>query len=197
MTTELPTMPPGAVTSMDLLGAHQLINQTSGNVEYYTPAEIIEAAWRTLGVIDLDPASSVLANERVKATRIYTEADDGLAQEWNGNVWMNHPFGRIQNPKWIAKIEAEYRTGRMLEACCITFACTSEQWFQPLLRRPQCYLSPRTNYLLPDGGVLRGVTKGSVVTYYGNHTERFATAFSTLGVVKVTYAPNSDYQTPV
>ena len=164
--------------------AHQHINQTSGDVEYYTPPAIIEAAYLVLGTIDLDPASSEAANERVKAIRIFTDADDGLSQEWIGKVWMNHPFGKKQNSKWIAKLEEEYRAGRVTEACCITYACTSEKWFQPLLQRPQCFLCPRTNYLLPNGSVKKGVTKGSVVTYFGENVAGFAEAFASLGVVK-------------
>lgn len=165
----------------------QLINQTSGIVEYYTPSPIIEAAWRTLGVIDLDPASSEAANLRVGAKKFFTEREDGLKQAWHGNVWLNHPFGRVQNPQWITKLETEF-AAFMTACCCITFACTSEKWFQPLLKRPQCFLSPRTNYFLPDGSLLRGVTKGSVVTYYGPNVGRFATEFSHLGTVKTAIA---------
>jgi len=168
-----------------IAAAHQLINQTSGIVEYYTPPHIIAAARRVLGVIDLDPASSTKANERVRAYQIFTEADDGLTKEWHGRVWMNHPFGLVQNPLWVQKLEREYLSGRTIEACCIAYACTSEKWFQPLLRRPQCFLSPRTNYLLPDGTVKKGVSKGSVVTYYGSDVEKFAREFGSLGVVKV------------
>jgi len=43
--------------------SHQLINQDSKKVEYYTPVEIIEAARRVLGEIDLDPASSIAAKK--------------------------------------------------------------------------------------------------------------------------------------
>lgn len=191
--------------------AHQLINQTSGEVEYYTPVEIIEAARRVMGVFDLDPASSAQANKIVKAIQFFTEADDGLKWNWHGRVWMNHPFhagwsacdencqrktcekrGYVyrdipSNQDWVNKIEAEYALGRIIEACCITFASTSEKWFQPLLKHPQCFLHPRTNYLLPDGSTLKGVSKGSVVTYYGNDVDRFAAEFSSLGVVKVAH----------
>ena len=97
---------------------------------------------------------------------------------------MNHPFGRGSNAAWINKLESEFACGNVIEACCITYACTSEVWFQPLLRRPQCFLSPRTNYLLPDGTVFRGVTKGSVVTYFGTRSNAFTDAFQDLGVVK-------------
>ena len=165
--------------------AHKQINQTSGDVEYYTPPAIIAAATLVLGTIDLDPASSETANERVQAVRIFTEADDGLNREWAGKVWMNHPFGKAQNPKWIKKLEEEFESGRVTEACCITYACTSEKWFQPLLQRPQCFLSPRTNYYLPDGSLKKGVTKGSVVTYFGENVSRFREAFASLGVVKI------------
>lgn len=162
-----------------------LINQTSGKVEYYTPPRIIEAARRTMGRIDLDPASSLKANETVKAQHIFTAADNGLDQQWFGNVWMNHPFGREHNPLWIAKLVSEYEGGNVQQACCITYACTSEQWFQPLLQFPICFLARRTNYLLSDGTVKRGVTKGSSVAYMGPHVERFICEFSSMGRVLV------------
>lgn len=165
--------------------AATLINQDSGDVEYYTPPEIVEAARRVMGVIDLDPFSSNEANERVKATHFFTPLSNGLIQPWFGNVWMNHPFSRQMNQLCVNKIENEFAEQRMKQGCCITFAATSEKWFQPLLRRLQCFLSPRTNYYLPDGTVKRGVTKGSVVTYYGKDSQLFAEEFKKLGVVKV------------
>lgn len=170
-----------------MTSSHQLINQDSGDVEYYTPPEIVEAARRTMGGIDLDPASSETANLRVKAARIFTQADDGLSQPWEGRVWVNHPFGRTTNAPWILKMDSEYKRGGVQHMCCITFAATSERWFQPLARQPQCFLSPRTNYFLPDGSLKRGVTKGSVVTYFGPDIAAFAREFGVLGVVKVPY----------
>lgn len=163
----------------------QLINATSGCVDYFTPLEIIEAARLTMGGIDLDPASSPEANRRVRAETFYGEIMDGLSMVWRGRAWMNHPFGRRENPLWINKLEREFTAGHVTQACCITFACTSEKWFQPLLKRTQCFLSPRTNYLLPDGSVLKGVTKGSVVTYFGANVAGFARAFRGLGTIKI------------
>lgn len=187
--------------------AHQFINQSSGDVEYYTPVEIIEAARRVMGGIDLDPASSAKANEIVKATRFFTVSDDGLSQPWRDRVWLNHPFGRAEagcglncgrdhehhgyelygNAAWINYLENSYFHGPTIQACCITFASTSEAWFQPLMKRPQCYLTPCTNYRLADGSTLKGVSKGSVVTCYGNNVERFAQEYSPFGAIKVKY----------
>lgn len=165
-----------------------MINQTSGEQEYYTPPHIVDAARKVLGgSISLDPATSIRANEIVGAERIFTRESDGLSREWFGTVWMNHPFGKTENPLWIQKFLEEYRSGRMQAGCCITFACTSERWFRPLLEFAQCFLSPRTNYLLPDGSVKKGVTKGSVVTYVGPDFERFACVFAAHGVPKFTW----------
>lgn len=172
------------------LASHQLINQTSGDVEYYTPQPIIEAARKTLGYIQLDPASSRAANERVKAVLFFTDQTDGLARYWGtpsspSTVWLNHPFSRKTNARWVNHLIEEYTSRRVSAACCITFAATSEAWFQPLLHFPQCFLCPRVNYVLPDGSVKKGVTKGSVVTYLGPDWPAFCAAFSGFGVIKV------------
>ena len=172
--------------------SHRHINATSGAVEYYTPLEIIESARSVLGRIDLDPFSSEAANLRVKADRFYTIKEDGLKQEWVGRFWMNHPFGKGMNRPCIEKVELEHRMGRAVEGMCITYAATSEKWFRPLLNRPQCYLTPRTNYFLPDGTLKTGVTKGSVVTYFGRNVSKFAHEFSSHGIVKVNFQPNNE-----
>lgn len=162
-----------------------LINQTSGKTEWYTPAPIVEAARRTMGGIDLDPASSAKANETVRASCYFTRADDGLSQQWFGRVWMNHPFGAESNGPWIAKLVEEYKAKRVSQACCIGLSSTSERWFQPLFDFPICFLSPRTNYLEPDGRVARGVTRGSAVAYLGPNVAGFIEAFGGLGRVMV------------
>lgn len=167
------------------MNAAQLINQDSGDTEKYTPLEIVEAAREVMGDIDLDPASSKIANHGVRASSIFTIHDDGLSQRWFGRIWMNHPFQKGRNHLWINKLIAEYESGSVTEACCITFASTSEGWFQPLLERPQCFFRKRVNYLWPDGTVQKGVTKGSVVTYLGDNADRFRMVFRRFGVVKV------------
>jgi hypothetical protein len=157
-----------------------LINQDSGNTEWYTPFEIVNAARVAMDGIDLDPASCLVANEIVKATRIFTIDDNGLSCDWRGRVWMNHPFGR-NNAKWVAKLVGEYESGRVEQACCITFASTSEKWFKPLLDYPQCYLHGRTKYV--GGG--DSPPKGSVVTYMGPNVVGFWQEFKGLGTVKI------------
>lgn len=185
--------------------SHQLINQSSSEVEYYTDPRILEAARRVMGFISLDPASSESANKHVKADAWFGPEDRSLERGWNGPLWMNHPFGRPEpacepgcskshvhhsieyfgNAAWINRLVQSFTDQTVNEACCITYACTSEKWFQPLMPYPQCFLSPRTNYYLPDGTIKKGVTKGSVVTYMGSRATRFARIFRPFGYVKV------------
>ena len=164
---------------------HQLINQDSGKTEWYSPSEIIEAARKTLGVIDLDPFSCEVANRTVRADTYFTQADDGFAKDWFGNVWVNHPFSRENNKRITEKVIHEYSNG--CNIVMISFAATSEKWFQPLLDYPQCYLHGRTNYYDPDGNKVKGVTKGSVITYLGSDLVSFARYFQEFGTIKVKY----------
>lgn len=181
------TSPAGLPASAPPVASHNLINQDSGNYEWYTPEFVVNAARIAVGgAFDLDPASSDLANKRVKAGQIFTESDNGLLSPWFGRVWVNHPFSRVNNPLWVDRMVDQYQSGAVTALCCITFAATSERWFRPLLAFPQCYLYGRTNYLLPDGTKKRGVTKGSVVTYMGPNLIGFAAAFQGLGAIKVT-----------
>lgn len=61
--------------------------------EHPTPIAIVRAARRTLGHINLDPASTPQFNETVRAARIYTAEDDGLARIWSGRTFVNPPGG--------------------------------------------------------------------------------------------------------
>jgi hypothetical protein len=170
------------------MNAAQLINQSSSEVEWYTPKWIIEAAREVMDGIALDPASSDAANKIVGASRYFTKEENGLRRMWCAeSVWVNWPFGRVGNPIWVQKIEREYVSCRSGQICCICYACTSEAWFQPLAVFPQCFLTPRTNYLLPNGKKKPGVTKGSVVTYLGPRVKEFAEMFRRYGVIKVSY----------
>jgi len=193
----------------------KLLLQDSGDFEYYTDPLITEAARDVMGSIDLDPASSLAANQHVRASNIFTIGDDGLTQKWFGNVWMNHPFSKGEkacpedeskctkkvcrergyhihvdmpsNADWINKLVSEYKNGNVKQSINICFAATSEGWFRPLHKFPQCYLVPRTNYYLPNGEKKSGVTKGSVVTYMGQNVEKFCEVFSQFGEVKLPY----------
>ena len=189
------------------------LTQDSGEVEMYTPYFITLAAQRTMGGIDLDPASCQEANHIVHAKKFYTKEDNGFILPWSGRVWLNHPFGKgwtactdkcikstcvkkghmyediPGNEEWINKLLNEHTFGDVTESCNICFASTSEKWFQPLMYYPQCYLTPRTNYIKPGGKKTKQVLKGSVVTYIGPYIEAFYEHFNQHGTVTVPFKP--------
>lgn len=126
--------------------------------EWYTPPEIFQA----LGLIfDLDPCSPG-PDHWVPARRVYTAADDGLAQPWTGLVWMNPPFGgRNGQVPWLRKFLA-HGNGIALVA-----ARTSAGWFHEEAVRAETMLFPRgkTKFFRPDG--TRGDSPGTGVVLLG------------------------------
>lgn len=177
----------------------QLINADSGKTNYYTPLYIINAASAAMGRFkdptifhgynfDLDPASDILGNDFIGAWRYFDEHLNGLNQSWVAEtVWLNHPYSRAGNPLWIKKAIEEYEKGNAKQICMITWASTSEKWFQPLFAYPMCFLNKRVPFIDPDRN-LNGATKSSVVTYMGKNTNRFNDVFSNLGHVVKPYS---------
>ena len=126
-----------------------------GNVEWYTPAEYIDAARQVMGTIDLDPASSEEANRVVRAERFHTKADDGLVQPWRGNVWMNPPFKAALIARFVDKLCHHVAMGDVVQAIILTNNATETQWYSRLtaVSSALCMVRGRIKFWSPDGRV--------------------------------------------
>jgi len=171
-------------TRTDTLGRQQPAAKTvkplgTGNNEWYTPPEIIAAARAVLSEIDLDPASNPTAQEIVQATSYFTAETDGLAQEWQGRVWINPPYARDLLPRFVDKLLAEIDAGRVTEAILLVNNCTDAGWFHAAKRRCAALLfsSGRIRFLRSDGVTPGPPTQGQAFFYFGPNVAGFTEAF--------------------
>lgn len=158
----------------------------TGNQEWYTPEWIIEAARRTMGRIDLDPASNPIANQWIRADRYFTHEQNGLLHEWSGCVWLNPPYANKLMNAFIDKLEQSLPT--MESACVLTNNATETHWGQQLLRISSaiCFLSRRVKFLTPDVTVKHTGLQGQMVSYIGPDAPTFIANFNSYGSIFVT-----------
>ena len=72
---------------------------------------------------DLDPCAT---DDNAKCKKYYTKEQNGLEQEWIGNVFMNPPYGR-EIGKWIAKAYESSLNGATV--VCLLPSRTDTKWF--------------------------------------------------------------------
>jgi hypothetical protein len=133
--------------------------------DWYTTPQIFSALGLTF---DLDPCSPG-PNHWVPARRVYTKADDGLVQPWQGRVFMNPPFGgRHGHLPWLQKF-LEHGNG-----IAIVRAYTSAGWFHDLALRAESMLFPRgkTKFVRPDGSIGCDPGHGVVLLGMGERSNR-------------------------
>lgn len=162
------------------------VAHNSGNNEWYTPRDYIEAARKALGSIDLDPASSAKANEVVQATRFYTIDDDGLTQPWTGNVWMNPPYSSDLVGRFAERLIQAWRAQEINAAVVLVNNATETAWFQALAAAASavCFPRGRVRFWNP-AGTQGAPLQGQSLLYIGDEPWRFIDAFSTYGFLMV------------
>lgn len=163
--------------------AHAMYN--TGENEWYTPADLVECARKLLGTIDLDPASSALANQTVRANTWYGVEEDGLAQRWQGRVWMNPPYARGLIDRFVERLMQCHLSGDVPEALILVNNATDTRWFHHLQSAPHRHtlaLSYRVKFVSPEGRDPNAM-QGQVVVYLGSRRAEFALAFASHGVV--------------
>jgi phage N-6-adenine-methyltransferase len=120
-------------------------SDSDAGVEWGTPKKYVLPLADAIDGFDLDPASG--AEPTQYADTRYTEEDDGMAKEWYGNVWLNPPYGRKENPKWAKKTYREVPNTRSITA--LVPASTSENWWQMYYSEADifCFIDGRIQFL--------------------------------------------------
>lgn len=162
----------------DIKKPHVALN--SGNNEWYTPTDIIETARTVMGSIDIDPASSEIANKTVKAETYYTAETNGLTKEWFGNVWMNPPYSTELIDKFVDKLVEQKDNYK--QAIVLVNNATETEWFEKIVNIASvvCFPRHRVKFYKPDGKV-GAPLQGQAILYIGGASNKFTSAFSQLG----------------
>jgi hypothetical protein len=157
------------------------VANNSGDNEWYTPKEYIEAARQVLGQIDLDPASNPLANDIVQAATFYTSEDTGLDKDWCGTVWMNPPYESGLIGQFAEKLCDSYASGNVISAVVLVNNATETRWFQSLAEQASaaCFPKGRVKFWHPRKVAVP--LQGQAILYLGPNTDEFARAFSHFG----------------
>jgi hypothetical protein len=159
------------------------VSHNSGENEWYTPAEFVEAARVAMGGIDCDPASSVIANKTVKARKFFDKERDGLKQTWTGRVFMNPPYARPLVEQFTNAVADKFNVGEIEQACVLVNNATETAWFQKVagLASVICFPSARVRFLDPDGNP-GAPLQGQAILYLGRRQSSFCKAFKPFGI---------------
>ena len=179
---------PPARRRYEFVGAHDsqlVVTKWSGEVEWHTPAQWVEAARRVLGANDLDPASSDRAQETVAAGAYFTKEADGLARPWRGRVWLNPPYAAGLVDRFVGKLVHHVGAGDVTAAIMLVDARTDTAWFHLAASACQriCLKRGRISFVRPDGVDADAATCGSAFLYFGPRPEAFEAVFAPFGLV--------------
>jgi phage N-6-adenine-methyltransferase len=161
--------------------------RNTGDNEWYTPRQYIEAVREVLGTIDLDPASCEFAQCRIKGTTFYASEDDGLAHEWRGNVFLNPPYAKQLVARFVGKLVNEIRAKHVTAAIMLTHNHTDTAWFQSAatgaLPTSICFTRGRVKFEKADGTIAAPM-RGQAFFYYGSRHDLFRDVFAKFGAVR-------------
>jgi phage N-6-adenine-methyltransferase len=132
--------------------------------DYYTPKWIFDALDLRF---ELDVASPPGGPPYVPCDRYFTQEDDGLAQEWQGRVWMNPPFSKASN--WVERFILHSNGIALLPAA-------RSAWFNKLWndQNARCFCLP-SNFAFVGGTI----AYTCMIWAYGDVNQR---ALSNLGM---------------
>lgn len=167
---------------------HNIVNKkthvaTSGENEWYTPPQYLEAARRVMGGIDLDPASSEKAQELVQAAVYYTKDDNGLERPWSGRVWMNPPYAKNLIWPFCERLCEFYASEDVTEAIVLVNNATETAAFQRMaeLASSICFHAKRIKYLNRDLEPAETPVQGQAFLYFGPNVDAFRDEFYQFG----------------
>jgi len=158
------------------------VSYNTGENEWYTPPEYIESANKVMGDIDLDPASSDIANKIVNAAIYYSKDNDGLNKPWEGKVWMNPPYASDLIKKFAVKFASHVIDNEITEGIALVNNATETIWFKALIDCASAvvFTTGRVKFLDPQGNP-GAPLQGQAIIYCGENANKFLIEFRKFG----------------
>ena len=163
--------------------ALKALTATTGNRtdKWNTPPEFVADVVKFFGTIDLDPCSNSEGNPNVPANNYYNEDTNGLAHDWHGKVFMNHPYSNSK--EWIPYAALQYESGNAEELVLLIKLDISTKWWQSVCKYPWIAINKRMKF--GDG---KGASPfQSAIIYLGKDLDRFNKVFGKYGTLYVPY----------
>ena len=161
------------------------VSNNTGNYEWYTPKSIMILVRKLFYKIDLDPASSDIANRLVQAETYYTIKENGLNQPWFGKVWMNPPYSQPLVQQFCNLLVEKFKQKEIDEACVLVNNATETAFYQNMLQycRAVCFIKSRVKFVDQNGESTGAPLQGQTILYFGENEKLFGMIFSEIGVI--------------
>lgn len=171
---------------------------TSDGDEWYTPAWLIEKAKQVMGGIDIDPASSRAAQERVQASlwmgKDYALSSRGaLGVNWVHNngptwqparVWLNPPYSFPLVGQFVEKLLEQIEKGYVGEAILLVNNNTETDWWHKAAAAAAVTFTFRSRVFFwrPGREDATSPRQGQVAFYFGPNVLDFIEEFKDKGM---------------
>ena len=161
--------------------ALKALTATTGNRKdtWNTPVEFVGDVVKFFGTIDLDPCSNSEGDPNVPALNYYTEKTNGLAHDWYGKVFMNHPYSNSK--EWVPYAAMQYETGNTEEMVLLLKLDISTRWWQSVAKYPWIAINKRVKF----GDAKSASPFQSAIVYLGKDLDRFNQVFGKYGFLYV------------
>lgn len=156
--------------------------------DYFTPPELIEAAIRAMGGIDLDAASHWIANRRLHERKIdvgeyFHTNKSAFDHQWLPRVWLNPPYGN--NDVWFRRA-LEMMDARYTNQLCMlspVYAFTTKIAATIMERSAATVLlTPTPQFFNPGAPEKTGTNLPHAVVYWGERRREFLQAYAEFGI---------------
>ena len=157
------------------------LTATTGNRtdKWNTPNDFVADVVKFFGTIDLDPCSNSEGEPNVPALNYYTEKTNGLAHDWYGKVFMNHPYSNSK--EWIPYAVLQYESGNADELVLLIKLDVSTKWWKAVSQYSWIAINKRMKF----GNGKSAAPFQSAIVYLGKDLDRFDNVFGKYGTLYV------------